>query len=164
VSQPRNPLRLNVGFIIGQPIGSSRDFHFDYPSVHLQPDLDLNSFIGIARIGRTPQGLVVQAKFQADQKMECVRCLEEFDQRLEIEFNDLYAFSRRTASESGLILPESGIIDLEPLVREYMLIEIPISPLCKPDCKGLCPVCGENLNETTCEHQRGRMEQQMSSS
>ena len=55
--------------------------------------------------------------------------------------------------ESGLILPEDGHIDLEPLIREYLTLEIPIQPLCKPDCKGLCVECGENLNERLCEHQ-----------
>jgi uncharacterized protein len=55
-------------------------------------------------------------------------------------------------TESGLLAPEDGQIDLEPLLREYALLEIPISPLHSPDCKGLCPVCGENLNKTDCGH------------
>ena len=55
-------------------------------------------------------------------------------------------------TESGLLVPEDGQIDLEPLLREYALLEFPISPVCKPDCKGLCPVCGENLNRTDCGH------------
>ncbi len=156
VYHPQHPLRLNVGFIIGQSIGSSRDFHFEFSDIHLQPDLDLSHFVGVARIGRTPQGLLVQAKFEANQTSECVRCLTEFEQPLKIEFNELFAFSPRTASESGLILPESGNIDLEPLVREYMLLETPMRPLCRPDCKGLCPVCGEDLNQNICEHQANK--------
>lgn len=84
--------------------------------------------------------------------VECVRCLESFDQPLEIDFTELYAFTPRSVTESNLILPEDGHIDLEPLVREYMLLEIPISPLCTPDCKGLCPVCGENLNVNAHDH------------
>jgi len=154
VTQPRNPLRLNVGFLVSQPIGSSRDFHFEFPQLHLQPDLDLNNFSGIARIGRTPQGLLVQARFRAKITSQCVRCLAEFLQPLQISFNELYAFSQRTVSESGLIYPEDGNINLGPLVREYMLLEVPINPLCKPDCKGLCIICGEDLNVTTCEHQK----------
>jgi uncharacterized protein len=153
VSQSRHPLRLNVGFLINQPIGTSREFLFDFPLIHLHPDLDLNQFAGTAKISRTPQGLLVQGKFQSGVTAECVRCLNEFGQPLQIDFSELYAFSSRSVSESGLILPEDGHIDLEPLVREYLLIEIPISPLCKPDCKGLCSVCGENLNEADCEHQ-----------
>lgn len=50
-------------------------------------------------------------------------------------------------------IPEDGNIDFGPILREYLLLEMPIKPLCKPDCKGLCTVCGENLNLTTCEHQ-----------
>lgn len=154
MTQLRNPLRLNVGFLVSQPIGSSRDFHFEFPQLHLQPDLDLNDFSGIARIGRTPQGLLVQARFGAKITSQCVRCLAEFLQPLQISFNELYAFSQRTVSESGLIYPEDGNINLGPLVREYMLLEVPISSLCKPDCKGLCVICGEDLNVTTCEHQK----------
>ena len=96
---------------------------------------------------------MVQGKFQSKVVAECVRCLAEFDQPLDMDFSELYAFSTRSVSESGLILPEDAHIDLEPLVREYLLIEIPISPLCRPDCKGLCSVCGTDLNEGVCEHQ-----------
>jgi uncharacterized protein len=152
VPQPRHPLRLNVGFLISAQIGANRDFQFEFPAIHLNPDLDLNNLVGTARISRTPQGLLVQGEFISSINAECVRCLTEFEQQLSINFSELYAFTSRSVSESGLILPEDGNIDLEPLVREYMLIEIPISPLCKPDCKGLCLMCGENLNEVTCEH------------
>jgi len=152
VSENRYPLRLNVGFLIHQPIGTYRDFHFDFSTIRLRPDLDLDHLNGVAKVGRTPQGLIVQGKFQADLPAECVRCLTDFQQNLEIEFSELYAFNHRSTTESGLLLPEDGNIDLEPIVREYMLIEIPISPLCRTDCKGLCSICGENLNEIGCEH------------
>jgi uncharacterized protein len=157
VTNNQHLLRLNIGFLINQPIGTSRDFEFSSPTIHLNPDLDLKNFAGLARIGRTPQGLLVQAKFQGDIEMECVRCLEPAIQTLKADFSELYAFSTRTTTDSGLILPEDGHIDLEPLVREYLIIEVPIQPLCKPDCKGLCPICGENLNLTTCEHQANKV-------
>jgi uncharacterized protein len=153
VANSHHLLRLNVGFIVKEPIGNNRDFHFDYSNLHLSPDLDLATFHGLARIGHTPQGLLVIGKFTATLPTQCVRCLIDFELTLQIEFSELYAFSPRSMSESGLILPEDGNIDLEPIVREYLLIEIPISPLCRPDCKGLCTICGEDLNQTTCEHQ-----------
>ncbi len=159
MSQFRHPLRLNVGFLVNQPIGTNREFHFEFPSIHLQPDLDLTGFAGTAKISRTPQGLLVQGKFQATVIAECVRCLAEFDQPLDMDFSELYAFSSRSVSESGLILPEDAHIDLEPLVREYLLIEIPISPLCRLDCKGLCAICGADLNQEVCEHQQQVSEQ-----
>jgi uncharacterized protein len=49
-------------------------------------------------------------------------------------------------------MPDDAHIDLEPLIREYALLEVPINPLCKPDCKGLCITCGENRNEVDCGH------------
>lgn len=153
VSQSRFPLKINVGFLLNQPIGSSRDIHFDFPRLHLPPDLDLTTVVGLTRINRTPQGLLLQAGFSAFLEVECVRCLESFLQPIGAEFSELYAFKARDVTDSGLILPEDGNIDLAPLLREYLLLEIPISPLCKPDCKGLCIECGANLNHSLCEHQ-----------
>jgi uncharacterized protein len=151
-------MRLNVGFLIHLPIGTSRDFIFENDHILLHPDLELDDFQGVARIGRTPQGLLVNGKFQGKFIAECVRCLNEFELPLETDFNELYAFNNRSTTESGLILPDDGRIDLEPLVREYMVIEIPISPLCKEDCKGLCSICGADLNQEICIHQESGTE------
>lgn len=153
MSQSSNPLRLNVGFLINLSVGDSRDFIFDIPHIHLVPDLDLGDLGGTARITRTAQGLLVQARLSATLLTECVRCLTDFQQPLNVDFTELYAFSRNSVTDSDLVLPEDAHINLAPLIREYMLLEVPISPLCKPDCKGLCPVCGENLNETVCNHE-----------
>lgn len=152
VNQPRYPLRFNVGFLLNQPIGTSRDIHFEYPEVTLKSDLKLSDFSGVARVGRTPQGILVQGEFQGRAPAECVRCLTDFEQPLHATFDELYAFDKRSITESGLLLPEDANIDLEPIVREYLLIEMPISPICQPDCQGLCPVCGINLNETPDGH------------
>lgn len=152
MSDFRDPLRLNVGFIIHQTVGYSRDFPFEFPSILVSPDTRLSDLSGLARVTRTAQGLLVQVKMQATVPAECVRCLTGFPQRLEINSTDLYAFTPNSVTESGLLLPENGKIDLSPVVRDEMLLAMPISPLCRPDCKGLCPVCGENLNETTCIH------------
>jgi uncharacterized protein len=84
---------------------------------------------------------------------ECARCLAELEQVLNIDFTELYAFSARSISESGLILPEDGHLNLAPLVREYMLLEIPINPLCRLDCQGLCPECGEMLTDGPHHHE-----------
>lgn len=154
MSQPRFPLRINVGFLINQPIGSSRDIHFEFPQIRLTPDFDLQDFAGVVRISRTPQGLLMQADFKASVPAECVRCLAEFIQPLHTEYSELYAFSANAVTESNLMVPEDGNIDLGPMTREYLLLEVPISPLCKPDCKGLCLICGEDLNTTPCEHMR----------
>jgi uncharacterized protein len=152
VNENIHALRLQVGFLVHQTAGYSREFLFEFESLHLQPDLDIDDISGSARITRTPQGLLVQVKMQATSKGECARCLTEIQQPLVIDFTELFAFSPRSVTESGLILPENGQLDLSPLVREYMLLEIPINPICKNDCKGLCPICGENLNEYPHDH------------
>lgn len=152
MSQSNNLFRLNVGFLVNQSVGYSRDFFFESPQIHLSPDLDLNGLLGYARITRTAQGLLVQVKLQATLLSECVRCLNSFQLPLNTDFTELYAFSRDSMTDSDLLLPEDAHIDLGPLVREYMLLDVPISPLCSPECKGLCPICGENLNDITCTH------------
>jgi len=152
VSNPRAPLRLNVGFIAHQGIGYSRDIDFSVPKLPLPPDQELRDLTGTARFTRTPQGLLSQVKMRATLYAECARCLTTFPLPLVIDFTELYAFAQKYVTESGLILPDDGNVDLEPLVQEYMLLEVPLNPLCKPDCKGLCPICGGNLNEEICDH------------
>jgi DUF177 domain-containing protein len=152
VSDPHSPLRLNVGFVVAQSAGFFRDFSFDLPQINIPPDLQAISLNGTIRATRTPQGILLQEDFTVQTSLECVRCLTNFQQTLTVNFTELYAFSQRYVTDSGLLMPESGVIDLSPVLREYILLEIPISPLCRPDCKGLCPICGNNLNEVTCHH------------
>ena len=148
-----NIFRLNVGFFLGQSVGYSRDFLFESPEVQLDPELPVQDLSGKAHITRTAQGLLVQVDMHATTPCECVRCLTAISELLTTDFTELYAFTRQSITESGLLMPESGYIDLSPLVREYMLLAMPISPLCISSCKGLCQICGENLNEGTCAHQ-----------
>ncbi len=145
------PFRLNVGFIAHEQVGYSREFIFDVPSITLE-DLPLHNLRGTVTVTRTHQGLLVEANLKATTPTECVRCLEQFEQKLEAVFTELYAFTERQMGESGLLYPESGQIDIGPLVREYMWLSFPIKPLCSEDCKGLCPVCGANLNYEDCGH------------
>jgi len=152
VTPPRSPLRINVGFLVHQPIGVSHDFSFEFPLVQLTPDFELTDFRGRAHVSRTPQGLLVEAEFSGDQPQECVRCLEEYKQPLSASFTELFSFRYRRNAEMELYVPEDGHIDLTPLARDYLLLEQPIKPVCRPNCKGLCSFCGVNLNETVCEH------------
>lgn len=148
---PRKPFRINVGFIVHEEVGYSHEIPFELDKVKLE-DLELQDLTGVVTIGRTPQGLVVLGKFSAETKLECVRCLNEFTHPLTWEFTELYAFNKKSVSEAGLLLPDDMHIDLAALLREYALLEIPISPLHSPDCKGLCPVCGQDLNLRDCGH------------
>ncbi len=153
MTPPRYPLRINVGFLVHQPIGTSRDFDFDFPAVQLSPDFEVIELKGRAHISRTTQGLLVEAEFSGKLWQECVRCLDEYFQPLSANFTELFSFRYRRNVESELFIPEDGFINLAPLARDYLLLEQPIKPICRPNCKGLCSSCGVNLNETVCEHQ-----------
>ncbi len=149
---PRRPFRLNVGFIIHEEVGYTHEFPFEFDKVKLGDDLELREFSGAVQVGRTPQGLLFTGKFSAGMTLECVRCLKEFEHALNWDMTELYAFNEKSVSDSGLLVPENAQIDLEPLIREYALLEVPISPICKLDCKGLCAVCGQDLNIADCGH------------
>lgn len=151
MANPRKPFRINVGFIIHEEVGYSHEIPLEFDKVKLE-DLELQDFTGVVTIGRTPQGLIVQGKFSADTILECVRCLKEFKHRLEWEITELYAFTKKSVSESELLVPDDAQIDLAPLIREYAVLEIPIKPLHDPECKGLCIECGQDLNITDCGH------------
>ena len=153
MSNPRYPLRVNVGFLLNQPAGTSREITFDLPDFKLPPDFETTSLIGNVRISRTPQGVLGQVDFKANMPATCVRCLEDYIQLLHTNFTELFSYKSHPTIELGMVIPEDGNIDFAPLVREYLLLEVPIKLLCKEDCKGLCSICGENLNQTTCEHQ-----------
>jgi uncharacterized protein len=162
MSKANDFLKLNVGFIIHETVGFSRDFPFEIDEVRLPPDLDLKQLNGTVRVTRTAQGLLVQGKLSANIQAECGRCLTDFAQLLQVDFTELYAFTANSVTDSGLYVPESGKIDLAPLVREEMFVAIPINPVCESDCKGLCPICGENLNEMACHHEDDEIDPRLS--
>jgi uncharacterized protein len=145
-------LKLNVGFIAQQSIGYSRNFQFEIPTLVLEPDLNLSEFMGTITVSRTSEGLLFRGKFQADVDATCGRCLSDFKHLLITNFTELYVFHSHAQEDSELIYPEDGQVDLEPIVREYLLLELPINPICKTDCQGLCSICGNNLNHDTCDH------------
>ncbi len=144
--------RLNIGFIVHQAIGYSRDFPIEASELALSEELSVKNLIGNARVSRTTDGLLVQASGQASMAAECVFCLDAFEHLLDLKFVEMYTFPSQADENTDLVLPDDLHIDLLPLIREYLYLDIPISPVCKPDCKGLCPICGDNLNLVDCKH------------
>jgi uncharacterized protein len=151
----RNPFRINVGFIVHEEVGDSHDFPFQFDRVRLADDLELDRFAAAVHVGKTAQGLLLTGECSALTVVECVRCLKSFSHPLKWTMSEVYAFSEKSTSESGLTLPEDFQIDLAPLIREYALLEIPMKPVCRPGCLGLCPVCGQDLNVRDCGHRPG---------
>lgn len=139
--------------MLHQTVGYNRTFEFDHPSVQVSDDLDVSDLHGELRLTRTAQGLYATGGMGGTIRAECVRCLTPFDQPLAITFDDLFVYPSSKATDELLVVPETGLLDLAPLTREYLLLDFPIQPLCRPDCRGLCPECGANRNDTDCGHE-----------
>jgi uncharacterized protein len=100
----------------------------------------------------------LQGKFDAEIDSQCNRCLDPFRAKLSTEFEELYVFGSRVQEElDEEVVPEDGYIDLGKPLRDYLLLDLPINLVCKPDCKGICVECGVNLNRGTCEHTNSRI-------
>ncbi|OGO18506.1 MAG: hypothetical protein A2Z14_19910 [Chloroflexi bacterium RBG_16_48_8] len=147
-----NPLRINVGFLLYESVGTSRKFEFDEPAVQIGDDLDIFDLQGSVTFTRTAQGLYAHGTLSASTPLECVRCLSDFQQALSIEISELFEYPPKKETDPILAILETGILDLTGLCRELMLLELPIQSICSQDCQGLCPICGNPLNEGQCEH------------
>jgi len=152
VNQPRRTFRINVGFFINQPIGFNRDIPFELDQYDFDESLSVRDLKGNLNLSRTQSGLRIQSDFTAMTSAQCGRCLENFDLALDSHFEEIFTYEYHPLSEDELIIPEDGNIDLEPYIRDYLLLELPINPVCKPDCLGLCDICGENRNLHDCGH------------
>lgn len=111
----------------------------------------------------SPDGIRVTGNITGTIRMECTRCLEEYRQELDIETDEFYRRPGLGAVTSdGRQLPQEevgeedeyiiseGLIDLNLLVNDAVMLSLPIKRLCRDDCRGLCPHCGRNLNEGEC--------------
>jgi uncharacterized protein len=154
-----HPLRTNIGYFFNKPIGFFRDFEMENPEVFIEPDLQLYNLSGRYTFSRTREGLLLQATFEAEVDSQCNRCLDPFRAKLSTKFEELYIFESRTQEEfdDEEVVPEDGYIDLGRPIRDYLLLDLPINLVCKPDCKGICVECGVNLNRETCEHTDSRI-------
>lgn len=153
LNKSRHPLRLNVGFLLNKNVGYCRNFDFDQNSLRVGDDVDVTGLRGSIQLTRTAQGVYAQGRLQARISLDCVRCLTTFDQLLTVDLSDLFHYPPLRADEPSLSIPDDGTLDFNPLIREYLLLDIPIQPLCHADCKGFCAVCGGNLNEIVCDHE-----------
>jgi len=91
-----------------------------------------------AMITREDDDIFVDLSVKGTALEECSRCAEIF--KVPVLLNKRFLYSAKT----------KPTINMDPDIREEIMLDYPIKPLCKPDCKGLCPVCGMNLNEGGC--------------
>ncbi len=152
MNSSQKPFRINIGFLINQPIGYSRVIPFELNEIDLGDELFLRAVKGSIDLIRTRDGIIAQTVFDAEVESECSRCLKLFQEKTHTEFEEYFTFPYVEPSEDEIKVPEDGNIDFKPILHDYMLIEFPINPVCQPDCRGLCAICGQNLNQAVCEH------------
>ena len=94
--------------------------------------------------------MVLTGAIRLNASARCARCGETFDLELEFPLEAKLAERLDGADTDEFILLEDGCLDLAELVRTQVLLELPTRFLCRPDCMGLCPKCGKNLNTGRC--------------
>ena len=147
-----HPLRLNVGFLLNKDVGYSRNFDFEEPSLLIDEDLLISDLRGSVQLSRTSQGIYIHGQLQGNIDLECVRCLSEYKQILNADLNELFDYPPEVTSDPHLTISEDAILDLSPILRESLLLDVPIQPICRVDCIGLCPICGEVITEDHQSH------------
>jgi uncharacterized protein len=152
---------INVAQRLKAEVGTTRQYDLDdwLPAIRAQAELT-EPVRGKVRLTRTNRGILVQADLSTAVRLECSRCLELFVQKLPIRFAEEYI--PEVDVETGLPahiphesyafrINEKHELDLAPAVREYGDLELPMQPLCRSDCAGLCPQCGANRNLEPCQ-------------
>lgn len=155
-----NPLRVDVGDLVRRP-GDSKPLEFE---THI-PDLA----VGLGRVADggaiwgdllmevLVEGILVTGRVSGEFEMECSRCLRPFTEPFTGTISEIFAYPDQPEL-AGLepgdedFVIEDDTIDLEPAIRDEILLSVPTNPLHAPDCKGLCAVCGQDLNVKDCGH------------
>ena len=114
---------------------------------------------GEIRLSNTGSLLLVEGDMRTEVGFQCSRCSVDFT--LPIEARAQEEFRLEKAADTVVVLPmeeeeatsqlvSNNLLDSQELIRQNLLLALPIQPLCRPDCRGLCPACGENLNVRKC--------------
>ena len=87
---------------------------------------------------------------------ECARCLTPVSDTVSVPVTELFAYpdsaTEQTSEEDEVSHLVGDMLDLEPLVRDALVLDLPLSPLCRDDCRGLCAGCGERLDDLPADH------------
>jgi uncharacterized protein len=144
---------FNVSQLIREETGASRR----YP---LEPEAPVRR--GRVELIRTPGGVLVRCHADVLLEAQCSRCLAPFCYPESIDFEEVYV--QQTDPVSGRQIPledpdaflisQSHTIDITEAVRQYTEMAAEMQPLCRPDCPGICPICGKDLSIATCQCDR----------
>lgn len=125
---------------IRRTVSAPADLGIDLIGVPQGSDIDID-----LRLEAVVEGVLVTGSADAILRGECARCLEAIDDRGSFRIQELYFYPGREAEEDSCWVVDD-MIDVEAPLRDAVVLELPFTPLCRPDCAGLCPQCGANLN------------------
>ena len=152
---------LNVAGLLQEPPGAERRYRLRDHYVTLGPGVELAGPLdGELRLQRTNRSILVTGELSAPIRRTCSRCTEAFVETAHAAIEDEFlpsvelttgaALEEQPAVESPARINEHHEIDLIPVLRDEFALTEPIRALCRPDCPGLCPVCGRRLDEGSC--------------
>ena len=150
---------FNVSQLLKERSGSTRIFDVsDFVSV--QEGAPLSAVTGTVKMMRTDAGIWVSARLTTFVDCECSRCVLQMEQAVRMEVEEEYLPEVDVNTGSRLNFPDelsdyfyidaTHMLDMGEAIRQYFGLNMPFSPLCRDDCKGLCLTCGADLNDTDC--------------
>lgn len=120
--------------------------------------------VGRIELSNTGSSVFARGHVTGRALLECSRCLRQFSWPFRVDFTescDLRQIDDPTEYEAAqdedepIPILDEDVVDLNELIRQLIVVEMPLRPLCRPDCAGLCPQCGTDLNEQRCDCDRG---------
>jgi uncharacterized protein len=148
-------MRLDVTQLLREPIGTHLDVEFDLGFQRLSDDLSVQAIKGRLTLLRTSEEVLVRGTLYVDVDLECGRCLSPTTETVDIELDERFRPSVLGIPRDDTVLPidVDNQLDLRPVVRDLVIVSTPIRVVCRHTCQGLCPTCGQNLNEGPCDCQ-----------
>jgi len=150
-------MRINVSQQLKSSIGSIREYEVS----EIVSIADGRSMVkGEIELVRTDRSILAKGRLHIEVEVTCSRCLILFGCPLTLDIEEEYFPITDVVSGASLPLPEEPgcftidehhVIDLTEAIRQYALLAIPMKPLCREDCAGLCLDCGHNLNQGPCD-------------
>jgi uncharacterized protein len=108
------------------------------------------------RLESVMEGVLVSGELGVPLTGSCARCLEPVEDTLELDVQELFAYAgsttEATSEEDEVRRVEGDFLDLEPMVRDAVVLALPLSPVCSEDCSGLCVGCGQRVDDLPADH------------
>jgi uncharacterized protein len=157
-------MRFNVAGLIKAPTGATKEVTLDDPLAVAEAGMSLVEPVrGSLRFVRDHAGILVEGRLSTVVASPCARCLEPARSIVEMDiaehFRPTVAIPGGTPvlrdpeeeDEPATRIDDKHVLDLTEVVEQTLVTSLPLSPLCRPDCRGLCPMCGEVLEGQACE-------------